>query len=66
MLGEGKDLDYKPTRKTVRTDKEGRRLPDRRVNRRVDYTEVELVSSGSDTVTESESGIGSVNLRRVR
>ena len=65
MSGEERDRTYKPTKKAEQKDRTVQRQSGRRNTRRVDYTEVEVISSGcesEETVIESESGIGSVKL----
>ena len=60
MSGEGRDSTYNPKRKT---QKGFARETRRRNTRQGDYTEMEVVSSGSDnegTIISSESGVGSV------
>ena len=61
MSGEGRDSIYKPTLKTAR----GPVRESRRVNKQADYSEVELVTSDSNsegTAVNSESGIESIKL----
>ena len=63
MSGEGRDDTYKPKTKTQKGPvRESRR---QRQTRQVDYSEVEIVPSDSDsegTTANSESSIGSVKL----
>ena len=61
MSGEGRDSTYKSTLKTTK----GPVRESRRLKKQVDYSEVELVLSDSDsegTIFNSESGIESIKL----
>ena len=67
MSGEGRDKEYKPTKKPQQTETTTLRQSSRQTTRNVDYKEVEVISSGgeSDQTAVSESGFeGSVKLER--
>ena len=67
MSIEKRDTTYKLTKKSETTDQPSTRQSGRRITRRVDYKEVELLSSSGEseeTIVQSESGFsGSVKLK---
>ena len=68
MSREGRDSTYKPTKSTTQKERTGPRQAAKRNTKRIDYTEVEVIVSGSDTdktLTDSESGFSSVKLEPV-
>ena len=63
MSREGRDTTYKPTKMSEMTDQPSTTQSGRRITRRVDYREVELLSSSGESEVQSESGFsGSVKL----
>jgi len=63
MSGEGRDSTYNPRKKTEKRPVMKSRII--RKKNQVDYSEVEIVTSDSDsegTIANSESGIGNINL----
>ena len=62
MSGEGRDTTYKPAKKHGATNSANTRQSNRRTTKRVDYEEVDIISSGGEseeTTGQSESGFGS-------
>ena len=61
MSREEKDFTYKPIKQIHQTGRE-RERQSRRTTKRVNYREIEILSSGPESDGESESGFGSIKL----